>query len=397
MRPLEDLRIVAIEQYGAGPFGSLHLADLGADVIKIEDPATGGDVGRYVPPFQEAEDSLFFQAFNRNKRSLSLDLRTPAGRSVFLDLVAASDAVYSNLRGDVPDRLEIRYRHLRDTKPEIVCVSLSGFGMTGPRRAEPGYDYLLQGLTGWMSLTGEPDGPPTKSGLSLVDFAGGLVAAFTLLAAVHAARRDGVGTDCDLSLYDVATSMLTYDAAWMLNDDWTPRRTSRSAHPSLVPFQAFTGSDGRWFVVACAKEKFWRNLTRAVGAPHLAEDARFADFAARHRNRTVLIALLDAIFAGADTDHWVATLSAAGVPVSGVHTVAEALADPQAEARDLVVSAGHERYETVHTIRTAARVGDHSGPSTRAPERNEHAAAILEELGYSAQRVIRLDEQGAFG
>jgi len=217
MKPLEDVRIIAVEQYGAGPFGSVHLADLGADVIKIEDPRVGGDVGRYVPPYAEDEDSLFFETFNRNKRSISLDLTTPAGRSVFEELVKTADAVYSNLRGDVPAKIGITYDDLKHLNPAIVCCSLTGFGMTGPRSKEPGYDYILQGLAGWMDLTGEPDGPPTKSGLSLVDFSGGYVAALSLLAGLHAARRDGIGMDCDVSLYDTALSMLTYPATWHLN------------------------------------------------------------------------------------------------------------------------------------------------------------------------------------
>ena len=235
MKPLEDLRIIALEQYGAGPFGTLHLADLGADVIKIEDPRSGGDVGRYVPPFQMGEDSLFFETFNRNKRSISLDLENPAGREVFEDLTRRSDAVYSNFRGDVPKKLKIQYADLSHLNPAIVCVSLSGFGNSGPLSDKPGYDYMLQALAGWMSLTGEPEGPPTKSGLSLVDFTGGYVAAIALLSAVHAARRDGKGMDCDLSLYDVAVTLLNYPATWYMTGGWEPRRTERAAHPSLVP------------------------------------------------------------------------------------------------------------------------------------------------------------------
>ncbi|MFS8497330.1 MAG: CoA transferase, partial [Micromonosporaceae bacterium] len=224
MRPLEDVRIIAVEQYGAGPFGSVHLADLGAEIIKIEDPRTGGDVGRTVPPYAEDGDSLFFETFNRNKRSLGLDLANPAGRSVFEDLVRVSDAVYSNLRGDVPGRMRLRYADLAHLNPRIVCCSLSGFGMTGPRSRQPAYDYFLQGLAGWMDLTGEPDGPPTKSGLSLVDYCGGLVAAVALLAGVHAARRDGVGTDCDISLFDTAIGLLTYPATWHLTAGYEPAR-----------------------------------------------------------------------------------------------------------------------------------------------------------------------------
>ncbi len=215
--PLQDIRIISIEQYGAGPFATLHLADLGAEVIKIEDPSVGGDVGRYVPPYSEDEDSLFFEAFNRNKKSLSLNLNTPAGRGVFEDLVKVADVVYSNLRGDVPKKMRITYEDLKSFNPSIVCCSLTGFGMDGPRSQEPGYDYILQGLAGWMDVTGEPDGPPTKSGLSMVDYSGGLISAIALLAAVHAARRDGIGMDCDVSLYDTAIGMLTYPAAWHLN------------------------------------------------------------------------------------------------------------------------------------------------------------------------------------
>jgi crotonobetainyl-CoA:carnitine CoA-transferase CaiB-like acyl-CoA transferase len=179
--PLADVTIVAIEQYGAGPWGSVHLADLGADVIKIEDPRSRGDVGRYVPPYQEGEDSLFFETFCHNKRSVSLDLTHPGSRAVFEDIVGAADAVYSNLRGDGPEKLRIRYADLAEVNPRVVCCALTGFGMTGPRAEEGGYDYILQGYAGWMSLTGEPGGPPVKTGLSLVDMATGYAAALALM------------------------------------------------------------------------------------------------------------------------------------------------------------------------------------------------------------------------
>ena len=224
--PLDDVRVIAIEQYGAGPFGTLHLADVGADVVKIEDPSSGGDIGRYLLPFAEGEDSLFFQTFNRGKRSLSLDLATDAGRAVLLDLVRVSDVVYSNLRGDIPAKLRIRYDDLKHANPKVVCVSLSGYGMTGPRAATPAYDYVLQGLAGWMSLTGEPDAPPAKTGLSLIDYCGGMVAALAVVTGIHAARRDGRGMDCDLSLYDVAMSLLTYPATWWLNEGYEVGRTT---------------------------------------------------------------------------------------------------------------------------------------------------------------------------
>lgn len=398
MRTLEDVRILAVEQYGAGPFGTLHLADLGAEVIKIEDPRFGGDVGRYVPPFQEEEDSLFFETFNRNKRSISIDLSSESGRAVFEDLVRVSDVVYSNLRGDVPELLRLRYDDLKHLNQSIVCVSLSGFGVTGPRRNEPGYDYILQALTGWMSLTGEPDGPPTKSGLSLVDYSGGFVAALSLMAGLHAARRDGVGGDCDVSLYDVALSMLTYPATWHMNGDFQPQRTSRSAHPSIVPFQAFQGTDG-WFVVACAKEKFWVQLATAIGRDDLLEDERFYGFEGRREHYQALAEILEETFGRKTVADWMSVLGAAGVPCGPVQDVAEALADPQTTARQLIVETQHPRFGTVKQLSSPVRVGDPSDiVYRRAPQRDEDGRSILSELlEYDDGHVARLAATGAFG
>ena len=389
MKPLEDLRIIAIEQYGAGPFGSVHLADLGAEVIKIEDPASGGDVGRHVPPYQEGEDSLFFEAFNRNKRSVSLNLNTVAGRTVFNDLVRVSDVVFSNLRGDVPAKIGITHADLRHLNPAIVCCSLSGFGMTGPRSAEPGYDYVLQGIAGWMDLTGEPSGPPTKSGLSLVDYSGGLVAAISMLAAVHAARRDGVGSDCDLSLFDTALSMLTYPAIWALNGDFVPTRTHNSAHPSLVPFQAFEASDG-WIVIACPKEKFWKRLATTIGRPELGTAELYATFTARRENAGTLLPVLDAVFATCPALDWLTELRAAGVPCGPVNTVSEALVDPQTDARGMIVETEHPRFGIVRQVRSAVRVGDTTPEYRRAPLLNEDFDYVLRDvLNYDAERIAQ--------
>jgi crotonobetainyl-CoA:carnitine CoA-transferase CaiB-like acyl-CoA transferase len=402
VRPLEDIRIVAIEQYGAGPFGSMHLADLGADVIKIEDPRDGGDVGRYVPPFTRGEDSLFFETFNRNKRSLSLDLVTDAGRAVFEDLVRTSDAVYSNLRGDVPAKMGIRYQDLAKVNPAIVCCSLTGFGMTGPRSAEPGYDYILQGLAGWMSLTGAPDGPPTKSGLSLVDYSGGFVAALSLLAGVHRARRDGVGGDCDVSLYDTALSLLTYLATWHLNEGYQPRRMADSAHPSLVPFQAFRARNG-WLVVGCAKEKFWRRLVGVIDRPDLGANPRFATFTEREENRAELLAELGGVFAARDVEEWLPALAAAGVPSGPINDVAQAMAEPHTQARSLIVESEHPVFGTVRAVRSPVRFGDsaaenHAAEYRRAPRRNEHFDEVLRDLlGYDDDRLRGYSAAGAFG
>jgi crotonobetainyl-CoA:carnitine CoA-transferase CaiB-like acyl-CoA transferase len=395
--PLADIRIIALEQYGAGPFGSVHLADLGAEVIKIEDPRTGGDVGRYVPPFAEGEDSLFFETFNRNKRSISLDVSTTAGRRVLEDLIRTADVMFSNLRGDVPERLRITYEDLAPINPAIVCCSLSAFGMEGPRKEDPGYDYILQGLAGWMDITGEPDGPPTKSGLSLVDYCGGLVGAMAILAGVHAARRDGLGMDCDVSLFDVAIGMLTYPAVWHLNGGFIPERTRNSAHPSLVPFQNFEAEDG-WMVVGCAKEKFWQRLAEALGHPEWASDERFATFDARRVNAGVLLPMLEAAFKTDTVERWIERLTDAGVPCGPVHTVAEALADPHTAARAMVVETDHPRFGTVRQPASPLKVGSAPAAYRRAPQRNEDAGYVYGELlGYDQATIAELAAAGAFG
>jgi len=395
--PLSGVRVIAVEQFGAGPWATLQLADLGAEVIKVEDPAAGGDVGRYVPPFQEGEDSLFFETFNRNKKSISLDLRHPSGRDVLLDLVAGSDVVFSNLRGDQPRRLGLLYEQLEETNPRIVCCSLSGYGMTGPRAAEGGYDYMMQGLAGWMSLTGAPGEPPTKSGLSLVDLSGGYVAAIAILAGLWRAQRDGVGCDCDISLFETAMAELMYIGTWAATKGYVPPRRANSAHPSIVPFQNFRTADG-WIVVSCPKPKFWDLLCEVLERPDLATDERFTDFAARDRNRDELLAILEQEFAGRTSAVWLEALDAAGVPSSAVNDVAEALLDPQAEARGTVVEIEHPSLGTVRTIGTPLRVGDEPQPLRRAPFRGEDTAEVLMTVcGYSRDRIDALAGSGVLG
>ena len=395
--PLADIRIIAVEQYGAGPWGTLQLADLGAEVIKIEDPQSGGDVGRYVPPYQEGEDSLFFETFNRNKKSVSLDLRSSSGRAVFEDLVAASHAVFSNLRGDQPAKLRLTYDDLREVNPRIVCCSLSGFGMTGPRAAEAGYDYIMQAMAGWMSLTGDPDGPPTKSGLSIVDLSGGYVAAIALLSGLWRARLDGVGCDCDISLYETALHELMYVGTWAASAGYQPRRIAESAHPSIVPFQAFETADG-WITVACAKQKFWELLCQALGRAELTQDSRFADFAARNRNRDELLPILREDFRRHPTGHWLEVLAQAGVPHGPVYEVPEALEDRQAQARGDIVELEHPSLGTVRQVASPLRLSGEPTPLTRGPFRGEHTDEVLRELcGYSDDRIAELRAEGTFG
>jgi len=399
--PLDDVRVVAVEQFGAGPWATLQLADLGAEVIKIEDPRAAGDVGRYVPPFQEGEHSLFFETFNRNKKSVSLDLRHPDARPVLEDLVRASDAVYSNLRGDQPARLGLTYEQLRHANLRIVCCSLSGFGMTGPRASEGGYDFMMQGLAGWQLLTGDPDGPPTKSGISLVDLSGGYASTIALLAGLWRARRDGVGCDCDISLFETALHELMYIGPWAATHGYVPPRRPNSAHASIVPFQNFRAADG-WIVVAAAKQSFWERLCDVIGEPQLAQDPRFATMAARDEHRDELLPILDDRFAARTVQEWLDMLVPAGVPAAKVNTVLEALADEQTVARGDVVEHDHPVLGTVRSIRTALRLEADGEPlerpAARGPFRGEHTKEVLAELcGYAPERIAALRESGVFG
>jgi crotonobetainyl-CoA:carnitine CoA-transferase CaiB-like acyl-CoA transferase len=396
-RPLHDVRILALEQYGAGPFATAQLVDLGAEVIKVEDPSSGGDVGRSVPPYASDDSSVFFESFNRGKESIVLDLGSDAGRRVFEQLVARADVVFGNLRGDVPGRLRLRYADLSRFNARVVCCFLSSYGMDSGEQRSPGYDYVVQGRAGWMSLTGEPQGPPEKTGLSLVDYSAGLAAALAVVAGVHAARRTGRGADCDLSLFDTAIGMLSYVGAWHLTAGYLPERTAGSAHPSLVPFQTFRTADG-YVVVACAKEKFWRRLTAVLGRPELADDERYAGFSARRRHAGTLLPELERRFAERTSATWLAELTAAGIPCGPVNDVAEALADPLVAERAMVVETEHPSLGTVRQLAGLVRVGEFRPVARRAPLLGEHTAQVLGELlGADASELGRLSVAGAFG
>jgi crotonobetainyl-CoA:carnitine CoA-transferase CaiB-like acyl-CoA transferase len=394
--PLAGLRVLAVSQFGAGPFGTQVLADLGADVIKIEDPAVGGDVARYVPPWEIEADSLYFQSFNRGKRSVTLDLTHPDGRAVFHDLVRVAHAVYNNVRGDLPARLGLTYEALKAVNPAIVCCSLSGFGSTGPRAADPGYDYLIQGYAGYMSITGEPDGPPGKCGVSIIDFAGGYASMLALMVGLWDAQRTGVGRDLDVSLLDTAVSMLSYFATWTMNRDWEPARVADSGHQTLVPSQNFRTRDG-WIVIFCAKEKFWTALVDAMDLGALKDDPRFATFADRRAHKDALLAVLAPRFQERTTADWLGRLRGR-VPCAPVNTVREALQDEQVRARGMIVEVDHPDYGTVREVASPIRTEGVIDRRAPAPRLGEHTEAVLREvLGYPDARIGALRASGALG
>lgn len=392
--PLEGVVVLAVEQYGAGPWATLQLADLGARVIKVEDPAEGGDVGRYVPPYAEGEDSLFFEAFNRGKESICLDIGQEEGRAVFNDLVRSADAVFCNLRGDLPERLGLTYAQLKDVNPMIVCCSLSGYGRSGPDAAVGAYDYVIQARAGWMSLTGDPQDPPVRSGLSLVDFSAGYVAAIALLSGMFSARTTGRGCDCDVSLFETALSLLNYVGTWVASRDYQPTRHPDSAHPSIVPFQRF-GTQTDSIVIACPKEKFWQRLCTAFDLGELECDARSRGFVGRHANRDWVTSELQRKFDDLEADAIVEALREAGVPCAKVGDVTSALSDPQARARGAVAEYEHPRLGLVRGPASPMRVGDGPRPASPAPALGADTGRVLEELGgYDLSRIVALHGAG---
>lgn len=397
-RPLTGLRILAIEQYGAGPFGTQHLADLGAEVIKIENRRLGGDYARSLGPYfvegaQDDDGSLFFQAINRNKKSVSIDLSQAEGREVFHRLVRASDAVANNLRGDVPENLGLTYESLAEHNPSIVCAHCSAYGREGPRKSWPGYDFLMQAETGYFHMSGEPDTPPTRMGLSIVDFLGGTYMALGLLAAVIGARQSGIGRDIDVNLFDTALSNLSYLSTWALNANFEPSRVARSAHASLAPCQLYKTADG-WIFIMCNKEKFWPVLCEKISAPELARDPRFETFSERLAHRDELTVELDAALSAKGTDAWLALLSGA-VPVAPVRTPGEALRDPNLEASGRIqaleiTGSGH----AFHVL--ASPIDTHSyGEDRPCPPLGADTDAFLRMVGYTDSEIENLRSKGA--
>jgi crotonobetainyl-CoA:carnitine CoA-transferase CaiB-like acyl-CoA transferase len=384
--PLEGVRVLAVEQYGAGPFGTMFLADQGAEVIKIENPNTGGDFARDVGPyFFTPEDSEFFHAYNRNKKSLSLDLSKPEGVEVFHDLVKSADAVASNLRGDVAGKLGLTYEALKDANPKIVCAHLSAYGREGSRASWPGFDYLMQAEAGYFSLTGEPDTPPARFGLSVVDQMTGVALAYALLAGLTGARATGEGRDMDVSLFDIAMCNTAYPAIWYLNEGHVVERLPRSAHPSLTPCQLYTSKDG-WIYIMCNKEKFWPVLCQAIGKQEWAQDPRFVSFKQRLENRTLIQDLLDAELSGKTTSEWL-EIFAGAVPASPINDIAAALENPFVAERDGVQTLTLEGHGDYRMVASPVLSGGAQTPANPAPKLGQHTTEILTGIGYTAEQL----------
>lgn len=394
--PLSGFRIISAEQYGAGPYGSMFLAQLGAEVIKIEPPGApgkGGDTARAVGPhFLREGESLYFQAFNLNKRSLTLDLNRPEGQTIFRRLAGTAHAVANNMRGDLPAKLGLTHDALKAINPAIVCAHLSAYGRDNERARWPGYDYLMQAEAGYCLLTGDPDGEPQRMGLSMVDFITGTIHAIGLLAALLDAQRTGVGRDVDTDLLSAAVHQTSYPALWYMNQGDLTERTPRSAHPTATPSQMFRAADG-WMFVMCQLPKFWAIMVERIGHPALAADPRFASNASRLAHRDALTAALDAIFETRPMAHWQALL-AGHVPVAPVYGLDQALDNPWLRRTGMRDTVDHPDRPEMQVLANPIRIDGQRLPNRPAPLLGADTDAILADLGLAADEVAALKRAG---
>jgi len=392
--PLNGVRILTLEQFGAGPYGSMLLADLGADVIKIENPFTGGDASRAMGPHYLGEhDSHYFQTFSLNKRSVGINLKSPEGQEAFQALVRTSDAVLNNFRGDQAEKLGLDYATLGRVNERIVCAHISAYGRDNDRKSWPGYDYLMQAEAGWMQLTGEPGAPPARCGLSIVDFMTGTTAALALVSALLGASRSGRGQDVDVSLFDVALHQLSYPGNWYLNEGTRTERLPRSAHPSAVPVQLYATSDA-WIFLMCMTQKFWQLLINELGRPELGEDPRFADPRSRRENMDALTPILDAEFVRDTTDNWLKRLCHL-LPAAPVYDISGALDNPYVHQIGMVREVPHPHKADFRALANPIKLSGARLPSKVCSPLAADTDALLREAGLDDEAMARLATAGA--
>src|SRR3989454_1602999 len=385
--PLADVRVVDLSRVLAGPYATMTLADLGADVVKIEHPAGGDETRTWGPPFAGGE-SAYFLSVNRGKRSVALDLKDPEGRDLALELCARADVVIENFRPGGAARLGLDYETVRERRPDVVYCTISGFGAREPRH-RTGYDFTVQAESGLMAITGEPDGEPTKVGVAIVDVLAGLNAATAILAALRRRDLSGEGDFVEVSLLDGAFAALVNVAANALLTGEEPLRYG-NAHPSIVPYQPFRAADG-WIAVAAANDGLYARLCTAIERPDLATDERYATNEARVRNREPLIAELQAVFAGRSTEHWEGQLLAAGVPAGKIRGVGEALRTGQASTRRV----DHSTAGAVELVGPPFELESATlGALAPPPLLGQHTAEVLKELGVDDERFASLEERG---
>jgi crotonobetainyl-CoA:carnitine CoA-transferase CaiB-like acyl-CoA transferase len=369
--PLAGVRVLEVSHMLAGPYCGLLLADMGADVIKIEPPE--GDIARRVSPHQIGPHNAYFASLNRSKRSVVLDLASPQGRAELERLASHAHALVTNLRPSAIRKLGLTYEALRGCNERLVCVALTGYGLEGPYAGNPAYDYVIQALTGVMELTGEPDAPPAKAGYSAVDNSAGLAAAMGLLAKLV----EGRGGQVDVAMYDVMLSQLNYLAGAALNAGEVVRRLARSSHPYMVPAQIFPTAQG-WLTLFITHDKFWQAFCGEVGRPEWQQDPLFATMAARRAHREPVLAAIGEVLMQASAAQWVQRLAPLGLVVAEVGTLDQALDSPLTQARGLVVDLGAQpQAPGLRAVGSAVRFEGYTPSYGLPPLLDEHRSEVL--------------------
>ncbi|MDQ2959480.1 MAG: CoA transferase [Candidatus Dormibacteraeota bacterium] len=390
--PLAGIRVLDLSRILAGPFATMILADLGADVIKVENPVGGDDTREWAPPYQ-GDQSAYFLSVNRNKRGIALDLTGDAGRHIAQQLADGVDVVIENFRPGVAARLGLGYAELSARNPRLVYASISGYGQTGPYASRPGYDAVAQALGGLMSVTGDAGGEPVRAGVAVADVGAAMWAVIGVLAALHARTTTGHGDWIDISLLDGQVAWLTYLAGgWFATGDVPPRYGS--AHPTIVPYQAMRTADG-YLMVAVGNDTLWRRFAPLIGLPDLADDPRFATNPDRVVNRAVLIPLIENALLSRRSAEWAAEMASVHIPAGEINSIAQALTHPQVQARDMVVSVDHPTAGTLRMPGSPIKLSRHSATVRRPPPLlGEHTGEVLGELGYTVGDIADLRERG---
>ncbi len=394
--PLSGIKVLDLCRVVSGPFATMHLGDLGADVVKIEDPRIGDESRRYGPPFVNGESS-YFLSVNRNKRSCAINLKSDAGRDAVIALAKVADVVIDNFRPGTLDRWGLSYEAMSSGNPKLIQCSISGFGRTGPDANRPGYDLILQGESGVMDITGDPDGPPMKVGTSIADLVTGLYASQAVLAALMKREKSGIGGRVDVSMLDAMASLLTFNAGMYFASGESPKRRG-NVHPTISPYETFRTCDG-WINVGVANDKFWSLFCEVIGRKALETDPRFDAAPKRAANRAVLAEILQPIFVAQSRDVWLKSLSDAGIPCGAIRTVGEVCEAPQLTQRNMVQSVTHRVAGEVKFVARPLRFDDlPPAPSTPPPTLGEHTFEVFENwLGWTRTDVSVLASKGAFG
>jgi CoA:oxalate CoA-transferase len=374
--PLAGIRIIDFTQFLSGPYATMIMGDLGAQIIKIENPA--GELARQLPPHFIAADSLYYLSINRNKRSVAVDLKAPQGVQLVRNLIATADVVIENFRPGVLARLGFDSVQLRQEDPRLIWCSISGFGQDGPARDWPAYDIIVQALSGGMSLTGESDGAAVRSGIPVGDLAAGMFAVIGILAALAERNRSGQGRAVDISMLDCQISMLTYQAAYYLHSGIVPGRQGRG-HDSIPTYRSFTARDGRDIVVAANTEEMWQALCAQLEARELVNDPRFSNNALRLQNKQALWAILEQRFQARDAADWIVRLRGASVPVAEVNTLERALAQAQVAHRQMIVEMTSESGQRVRA----------AGNPVKFDGTDAHACSYPPSLGQDSHNVLK--------